>query len=247
MSKLIDIEACKEFLQETLHRIDKGSLVDIARDLELKSIFFINTLGPEKIGVLSEETLSRLFSKIFLIKRKRRKLFAAYSFDQYKSGIKHLLYGEVTVGERFQQFHYEFKDLPQQWTIDMAGELLHFSHPEKYWLWTRWLWDPNANTGALPLLCNEDYQLAGNTEEDRYMNVGKTIAYIHAMAESVEFQFINRSLFGTDVFLSCVYVIYAYTVLKIKMTDEFNKVMPGLAEFSRRILGIYDSKQVTVV
>jgi len=63
------------------------------------------------------------------------------------------------------------------------------------------------------------------------------------MAEAVDFQFINRSLFGTDVYLSCVYVIYAYTVFKIKMTDEFNKVMPPIGEFSKRILGVYEKRK----
>ena len=109
------------------------------------------------------------------------------------------------------------------------------------------MFDPNTNTGALPLVTNEEFELMGSTHGASYLKVGRAVAFVHSMAESVEFQFINRSLFGTDVYLSCVYVIYAYTVLKIKMTDEFNKVMPGLNEFSRRILGIYSSRKLTVV
>ncbi len=49
---------------------------------------------------------------------------------------------------------------------------------------------------------------------------------------------ISNTIFGTDVFLSCVYVIYVYTVLKMRMTQEFNKVMPQLPEFCRRLLGV---------
>ncbi len=58
MSKLIDIEACKEFLQETLARIDKDQLVSISMDLELKSILFQNKLGQSQINQLSEEELT---------------------------------------------------------------------------------------------------------------------------------------------------------------------------------------------
>ncbi|RLD17523.1 MAG: hypothetical protein DRI69_12120, partial [Bacteroidetes bacterium] len=54
------------------------------------------------------------------------------------------------------------------------------------------------------------------------------------------FQTIHKSLFGTDVYLACVYVIYAYTVLRMRMTQEFNKVMPQQIEFVRRILGVKD-------
>ena len=47
-------------------------------------------------------------------------------------------------------------------------------------------------------------------------------------------------MFGTDVFLGCVYVVYVYMVLRMRMTQEFNKVMPGLSEFVRRLLGVYE-------
>ena len=70
------------------------------------------------------------------------------------------------------------------------------------------------------------------------MKVGRAVAFVHEVGEAAGFQSISRNIFGTDVFLSCVYVVYAYTVLKMRMTNEFNKVMPGLPEFSRRLLGV---------
>ena len=54
---------------------------------------------------------------------------------------------------------------------------------------------------------------------------------------------INKNLFGTDVFLSCVYVIYAYTVLKMRMTSEFIQIMHLLTEFSSRLLGVHTKKK----
>jgi len=45
------------------------------------------------------------------------------------------------------------------------------------------------------------------------------------------------------VYLSCVYIIYSYTILQLKMTKEFNEVMPGMTEFSRRLLGVYGIEQ----
>ena len=53
------------------------------------------------------------------------------------------------------------------------------------------------------------------------------------------FSKISRSIFGTDVFLCSVYVIYVYTVLRMRMTQEFNRVMPDLPEFCRRLLGVH--------
>jgi len=247
MSKLIDIEACKEFMYETLDKIDKDALKDIAVELEDKSNFFVEHLSQTQISLLTENDLKEIFKRIFIVKRKSKMLLETYSFKQYKEGIENLLYGNGGVEQRFQSFMDSFNKLDEFIRYDAAGEILHYTNPDKYWLWSRWLWDPKVNTGALLLVTNEEFDMNANTYGEMYMNVGKAVAFVHSMAESAEFQFINRSLFGTDVYLSCVYVIYAYTVLKIKMTDEFNKVMPRLSEFSRRILGIYNSKEVTVV
>jgi hypothetical protein len=45
--------------------------------------------------------------------------------------------------------------------------------------------------------------------------------------------------FGVDVFLAAVYGIYMYTVLRMRMTQEFNKVVPELPDLIRRLLGVY--------
>ena len=72
------------------------------------------------------------------------------------------------------------------------------------------------------------------------MNIGRAIAFVHEVGDAAGFQTIHKSLFGTDVYLACVYVVYAYTVLRMRMTQEFNKVMPQQIEFVRRILGVKD-------
>lgn len=247
MNLLIDMEACTEFMQETLSKIDREELVVIADQLKDKSGFFKEHLSKESIPSLKERELTELFKKIFVTRRRSKLLLEKYSAEQFKSGIMDLLYGRDDVEVRFQKFIDDFREIDIYIRFDMAAELLHYTNPEKYWLWSRWLWDPKSQTGALTLVTNEEYNMTAATYGQMYLNVGKAVAFVHSMAEAVEFQFINRTLFGTDVYLSCVYVIYAYTILKIKMTDEFNKVMPGLSEFSRRILGIYNSKKMTVV
>ena len=77
------------------------------------------------------------------------------------------------------------------------------------------------------------------TDGDIYLRVGKAVAFVHQVGEAAEFQTISKTTFGTDVFLSCVYVVYVYTILRMRMTQEFNKVMPGLPEFVRRLLGVH--------
>ncbi len=101
------------------------------------------------------------------------------------------------------------------------------------------MWDPKTKTGALPLVTTAAYHFDGDSEGDVYLRVGEAVAFVHEVGTAAGFQTISKNAFGTDVFLSCVYIVYAYTVLKMRMTQEFNKVMPGLPEFSRRLLGVY--------
>jgi len=240
MSQLIDIEAAREFMKETLDKVDKQILIEIANTLEEKSLLFQNALSKDKILELTKEDFDNILDKVFSIRRKKNKLYETISFENLKAAIYELLHSLDRIEKRFQDFFNILGDLNTSLKYDLAGELLHFSYPDKYWLWSRWMWDPKNKTGAIPLVTSEDFDLQGTEMSETYMKVGKGVAFVHSVAESAEFQFINRSLFGTDVYLSCVYIIYAYTVLKIKMTKEFNEVMPGLTEFSRRLLGVYD-------
>ena len=243
MSQVIDMKACQEFMHETLDRIQKQDLIEIASLVEEKTLFLKANLNQVELPTLTQDELTVVFKQIFVTNRKVKLMFETYSLEDYKTSIHALLYSESALQDRFQNFIDAHKKLDIYIRFDLAGELLHYSNPDKYWLWSRWLWDPKLNTGAIPLVASEDFKLSAATYGEMYMNVGKAVAFVHQMAEAVEFQFINRSIIGTNVYLSCVYVIYAYTVFKIKMTEEFNKVMPPMAEFSKRILGVHKRKK----
>ncbi len=121
---------------------------------------------------------------------------------------------------------------------------MHFADPERNWLWTRWMWDPKNKTGALPLVTTAAYDLSGESAAEIYVKVCRAVAFVHEVGGAAGFQKISRTIFGTDVFLSCVYVVYAYTVLRMRMTQEFNKVIPGTLEFCRRLLGVHADRTI---
>ena len=155
--------------------------------------------------------------------------------------VEELLRGDDPIEERFAAFcdRPELAELGLTKRRDLASELLRYHDPTSCWLWTRWLWDPRTSTGALPLVTSVFHDLGGSSDAEVYQKVGYALKLVQQTAEAAGFDRLTHSVFGTDVFLSCVYVIYAYTVLKMRMTQEFNKVMPGLSEFSRRLLGVH--------
>ncbi len=241
MAQFVDIDTAKEFMKEALGKVSAGELFQICEDLEEKSRFFQENLSRESIAVLDPEKLRAVFKRIFSIRRKTDRILETYGADQLKGWITELLYGESSISERFSGFIRRLESMESNIRYDFASELLHYTMPDHYWLWTRWIWDPKTETGSLPLVITEDYPLKveGEGEGETYLRIGKALSFVRHVGEAAGFDVIGNNRFGVDAYLCSVYVVYVYTVLRMRMTQEFNKVMPGLAEFSRRLLGIY--------
>ncbi len=244
MGQLIDLESVKEFMAETLDKVEEKYLIEMAEDMEIKSAYFQKILNQEYLPHATEEELLNVLRFIFSIKRKAKAILETIPLNDFKSAIHDLLYGRKMLELRFQTFCNRIKLSDKYMRADLASELLHFNQPDRYWLWTRWMWNPRTKTGSLPLVVTEDFDLRGNTLGEIYLKVGRGVAFVHSVSDTGGFSFISQNLFGTNIFLSCVYVIYAYTILKMRMTKEFNNVMPGVIEFSRRILGLYRIKEL---
>ncbi len=239
MGQVVDTETAKEFMTETLERVGVEELARICVDVEAKSEWFRERLAPDALASLSADEFGKLLRQIFSTRGKARKALEAMDWPQLRASIETLLYGPAETTERFQAFIETLDPMAENLRADFASELLHFSDPDKHWLWTRWMWDPRTRTGSLPLVTTAAYDLSGERTCDVYVAVGRAIAFVHQVGDAAGFRKISSTIFGTDVFLSCVYIIYTYTVLRMRMTKEFNKVMPGLPEFSRRLLGVY--------
>jgi hypothetical protein len=239
MAQIVDTESAKEFMREALDKVASEELLKICSEVEQKSRWFREKLDREAIPKLSSAEYFSLLRRIFATRRKAEAILKQFPLENLREWTATLLYGNGEVKARFQNFVDKLDGLENNLRRDFASEILHFTDPEKYWLWTRWMWDPKTRTGALPLVTYSAYDFSGETAGDIYMRVGEAVAFVHHVGEAAGFQTISKTIFGTDVFLSCVYVVYVYTVLRMRMTQEFNKVMPGLPEFSRRLLGVY--------
>ena len=124
--------------------------------------------------------------------------------------------------------------------FDLPSELLHFTEPDRYWLWTRWIWDPDTRTGALGLVTTDGLDLgAGASRGAAYLTIGRAMAFVDETGKAAGFTATGPGLFGVDVLLAAVYGVYMHTVLRMRMTREFNRVIPPLPDLVRRLLGVY--------
>ena len=238
VEEVVDSETALEFMKEATKLASSKDLEDLSERISKKSNLFGRLLLHEKLKELSQEEFELLVRQIFSIGRKSKRLISVNGFENLRGWIIELLYGEEQLEQRFNDFVQHVQGIEEKMRINFAGELLHFSNPSKYWLWTNWIWDPDANTGSLPLVIQEEVDLLGDTPGETYLLVGKAMVQVSLVGQQRGFSKVGQGSFGVDVFLACVYAVYMYTVFRVKLSDEFNRILPELPELTRRVLGV---------
>ena len=224
-------------MAEILTQVDSAELASAADRLTVKHDGFARLLGDGRAADASEEELRQVLRSIFSCRRHADELIGGIGGSRLAGAIDHLLHGDDDLVERFDSFDTVLEGFPAA-GFDLPGELLHFTYPERYWLWTRWMWDPRTETGALRLVTADEVDLIGDRRGTTYLKVGQAVAFVEATGKAVGFTAMGDGLLGIDVFLAAVYGIYMYTVLRMRMTQEFNRIVPPLPDLVLRLLGI---------
>ena len=261
----VDMEAAKEFMLTTLEQIERVELSAVEDELQEKGRRLKMLLAAEELPALTNDQIRRILRTVFATRRRANSILAAVDPSETKDAIGHLLYDDLAVDVRFQRFvdtmtgfigdvrelrprkssdsrakqSAEKAALEENIFCDLGSELLHFTEPNLYWLWTRWIWDPKAGTGAMPLVTMEEVNLHGSTVSETYLKLGVATTFIKATGEAAGLEGFTTGPYGIDVFLACVYAVYMYTTLRLRMTQEFNKVVPQLPQLIRRLLGVW--------
>jgi len=237
--EIVDSEAALEFVKEATKLASATELEDIADRLGEKSAVFAELLAADRVHELDEVSLRRLLGHVFSWRRKGGRLLRAHDLAGLRASIADLLYARASPGERLESFAAALDGVESGMAISLGSEILHFTEPRRYWLWTPWLWNPQKRTGALALVLRDQVELGGSSPAETYANIGRAMAQVDAQGHAVGYSWSGRGLFGTDVFLAAVYAVYMYTVFRVRLSQEFNRILPELPELVRRVLGVH--------
>ena len=233
---VVDTQSAQEFRREILDRITAAELQGIAAGLERKSRAIRDLLEP---GTRPDRAaLRQVLRLVFAARRRADQILDTVGSDRLGAAVTDLLGRDDDLTARFDRFDAVLSGLPAP-VFDLPGELLHFTDPGQYWLWTRWIWDPGTKTGALGLVTTDADLGSGETRGEVYLTIGQATAFVDETGKAAGFTDAAPGLFGTDMFLAAVYGVYIYTVLRMRMTREFNQLVPRLPDLIRRLLGIY--------
>jgi hypothetical protein len=238
-SGVVDAHSAVEFMREALIKIDEQDIGVVADLLARKHQLLAPVLSESSLGAGTADAVRPILARTFATRRRSDALLLQVGAPSLCDAIRELVHGAGRVEARFRAFDETLSELDPPVRRDLAGECLHFADPERYWLWSRWMWDPATMTGALPLVMADDFDFGGPDAGEAYLRVGAAIAAVIATADELGFKRMRANPFVLDVYLASIYGVYLYTVTRMRMTQEFNRVIPGLPELVRRLLGVY--------
>jgi hypothetical protein len=235
----VDAPSAVEFMREALVKISEEDIGAVTDLLAGKRADLGPSLAAGALAAANADAVRPILNRVFATRRRSDELLVAVGAPVLAHAIGDLVHGPGRVETRFAAFDEALAGIEAPVRRDLAGECLHFADPERYWLWSRWMWDPEARTGALPLVMVEDFDFTGDDAGAVYLRVGAATAAVIATARDLGFQRMGASPFAVDVYLAAIYGIYLYTVTRLRMTQEFNKVIPQLPDLVRRLLGVW--------
>jgi hypothetical protein len=238
--QVVDTPAVREFLDRAMERITREECRAISRECAGKAALIQGLLAPDRCAGLREDDLHDLLRAVFSTRRRAGAVLdAARAGGGLGPALAGLTWGEEPVDRRVDAFVDRLGALRDpELACDLAGEVLHHVRPGRYWLFSRWMWSPRLRTGALALVTTEA-DLGGESAGDTYLKLGRVLVMLRASAEAAGLLGLGDEPWDLDVLLACVYCVYLYTITRLRMTQEFNRVIPPLPELVRRLLGVH--------
>ncbi|MEK6721091.1 MAG: hypothetical protein AABZ33_10545 [Chloroflexota bacterium] len=235
---VVDKPSAVEFMREALVKISEEDIGTVTELLARKRNDLAPFLTDDALASGNAEVVRPILARMFAVRRRSDELLVTVGAPSLAAAIRDLLHGPGRLETRFHAFDQALAKVEAPVRRDLAGECLHFLDPERHWLWSRWMWDPDTMTGSLPLVMVEDFDFSGADAGAVYLRVGAATSSVIATARELGFQRMGSSPFAVDVYLAAIYGIYLYTVTRLRMTQEFNRVIPQLPDLVRRLLGV---------
>jgi hypothetical protein len=235
----VDASSAVEFMREALIKISEDEIGAVAEALARKQALLAPALAEAALRPATAAAVRPILARVFATRRRSDEILVTVGAPNLADGIRDLVHGSGSLEARFRRFDEALPGLDAPIRRELAGECLHFADPGRHWLWARWMWDPAARTGSLPLLMVEGFDFSGADAGAVYLRVGAATSAVIATADDLGFRRMRASPFAVDVYLAAIYGIYLYTVTRLRMTQEFNRVIPQLPDLVRRLLGVY--------
>ena len=239
-SQPADLEAAAEFHSAVTAGLQPGEWEAMVADLAAKATRVQGTFVRLAAGEAGAEY--ELLGETFATRRRLREISATTPPGELAAALAKVGETAADPSARAAAFAGALAGSGEG-IADLAWELMHFLEPESVCLATAWVWNPETETGALKLLLDEEYDLFGEDDSESFGRLAFASGYVAHAAKAAGMLGEGPLAFEADVFFAGVYGVYMGTVLAMRMTKEFNKILPPLGQLMRKLLGLRNGER----
>ncbi len=204
-----------------------------------KSRLFQTLLSRERLPSLREDEAELILRRMFPSRRRSGRIIAETGVGKLRTAVSDLLYRDrESWEERVEEFSRSIRGVNRRFARDMASEILHFTFPDRYVLWTSWIWDPETETGAIVFLKEEPptggrgRRMYGETYEE-FARIYEQIAL-----RLSEFGIRVRGYLFVDLFLAMIYATYV-DYMTLSTMHSAKGFFPPAGYMAKRLLGVH--------
>lgn len=238
----LDARVFQAMLQEVIEDLggDSEILGQFAEALRTKQTLFQKGLSQEALNGLTEEQLLTLVETMFTVRRRLPRALKRLGTEQTAAALSSLRFGQDPLGDRMHAFVAVFPEddrKARRAAWDMAAEALHFTDPEGVPLMTRWVWDPETDSGALR-------ELVFNKDQVQQIPVGNTPGVYEALRHWVAEQLTEAGFYRDLHFTVDLMLAKAYGDYMRSMASGMGMMRGDIAntddplELMRKLLGV---------
>ncbi|QKQ99214.1 hypothetical protein GWK48_01315 [Metallosphaera tengchongensis] len=181
------------------------------------------------VNVTSEEEMKKVFDSIFYARRHFEEVLKKAGVSKFSSALGYLKDEEMSYNERLSKFlatiGYNDEDIE-----DMAKEIMHYLYPEKFPLWTRWIWNNKKNTGSINYVLKEGLNLKSETEFLSSVDELKRVLEIFGLS--------SGNYYPTSVFLVYAYVRYLDYTTHLAVDKKAAGLIPTHLTTTALVMGL---------
>ncbi|AWR97971.1 hypothetical protein DFR86_10775 [Acidianus sulfidivorans JP7] len=183
-----------------------------------------------KLDIQTEQDVKKLFDSIFYSKKHYQEVVSKTTIPELQVAYNFLKNTNASYDERVENFVSKVKGGTKEDIEDMAKEIIHFLEPEKYPLWTRWIWNENRHTGSITYVLKDDAKLKSESDFFATVEELKKVLDIFGLSSS--------DYYYTTVFLVYAYVRYLDYTLHLAVDKKAAGLLPTHLTTTALVLGL---------
>ncbi|MGC9105079.1 MAG: hypothetical protein ACP5HQ_01445 [Thermoprotei archaeon] len=218
-------EMLKPDVNNTISGNAREALKTITLAMELKS----KTLS--QLTIKEESDARKLFESVFYAKKHLSDVLSQTGLRALAEAYETLKDSSLPYLKRVERFASTVRGGDRADIEDMAKEVIHFLEPERYPLWTRWVWNGERKTGAVYYLLKEKVDVHNFDEFLQAMEELRSILSIFGMNHEGKF-------YLTSVFSVYTYVRYLDYTTHLAVDKKAAGLLPSHLTTTALVLGL---------